>query len=500
MPLEEVRRALRSAERNVLVEAPAGCGKTFQAAELAADLANDLAPGAEVLLLAHTNAAVQEFVRRTRASGARVRATTIDAFCLDLLTPYAARLNLPTPLRRAVGFAEGGVPFRELAPAAASLLLRCPSIASALAYRHPVVILDEHQDASVAQHEISAALNRCEHCRVRVFADPMQAIYEEADQARISWDRLSHEAGTFVELDEPQRWTENRELGEWILLARRELAAGRPLPIAQRPASVRVTRAEGIDCANFGYGNAGQLAVPINRFLNNLDGTVAVLARRRRLIWTLHEAARHRLLFNEGADYQDAYSVIARAVMHDGNAQQLALLLVEHLREVSSGVTRAIRDSIARALQVDHIDCGRQRVLRPFIERFQPLYAGPTIATFCRVAGNIAFDPPQGVRIRMPMTLRLLGRIHPGTGDALECLDEAVGRAKALAWKPERAVSTIHKAKGLEFDHVMIANFSDAHFGDDDMARRVAYVAISRARQSLEFLVPGRNPSPLLGR
>jgi DNA helicase-2/ATP-dependent DNA helicase PcrA len=334
MPLEEVRRALRSAERNVLVEAPAGCGKTFEAAELAAELGNSLSPGAEVLLLAHTNAAVQEFVRRTRASGARVRATTIDAFCLDLLTPYAARLNLPTPLRRAVGLVGSGVPFHELAPAAASLLMRCPSIATAMAYRHPIVILDEHQDASVAQHEIAAALNRSEHCRVRVFADRMQAIYEQADGTRISWDRLSREADTFVELDDPRRWGENGELGGWILSARRELAAGRPLPMTQRPASVRVTRADWIECANFGYGNAGQLAVPINRFLNDHDGTAVVLARSRNLVWTLHEAARHRLLFNEGADYQDAYALVAAAAMNNGNGQRLALLLVDHLRDV----------------------------------------------------------------------------------------------------------------------------------------------------------------------
>jgi superfamily I DNA/RNA helicase len=60
-------------------------------------------------------------------------------------------------------------------------------------------------------------------------------------------------------------------------------------------------------------------------------------------------------------------------------------------------------------------------------------------------------------------------------------------------------VSTVHKAKGLEYDHVMIGNFSAAHFGDDEMSRRIAYVALSRARRSITLLVPEQQPSPLLG-
>src|ERR1700730_16168848 len=100
MSLAVVRRALRSDQRNVLVEAPAGCGKTFEAAGLATDLGTQFAHGAGVLLIAHAIAAVQEFMRRARNTRARVKPTTIDAFCLELLTPYATRLGMPSPLRR----------------------------------------------------------------------------------------------------------------------------------------------------------------------------------------------------------------------------------------------------------------------------------------------------------------------------------------------------------------------------------------------------------------
>src|SRR5262249_30024636 len=59
---------------------------------------------------------------------ARVRATTIDSFCVELLEPYANRLGLPSPLRRHIGFGTGRLAFDSLAPAAVGLLKRCPSI------------------------------------------------------------------------------------------------------------------------------------------------------------------------------------------------------------------------------------------------------------------------------------------------------------------------------------------------------------------------------------
>lgn len=216
MSLAATRKLLRSSCPNVLVEAPAGCGKTYEAAELAIDVGRDLPEGASVLVLAHTNAAVQEFSRRIRGSGARIRPTTIDLFCLELLEPYAGRLGLPNPLRRNVGLGVGRVAFATLAPAAVNLLVHCPSIATMLSARYPVVILDEHQDSSTSQHGVIAAFRRYNGCRVRVFGDPMQAIFENTVVGNITWDDLLAEASASSSLTEAQRWREKRELGDWI--------------------------------------------------------------------------------------------------------------------------------------------------------------------------------------------------------------------------------------------------------------------------------------------
>jgi DNA helicase-2/ATP-dependent DNA helicase PcrA len=500
MTLAETRALLRSSQPNVLVEAPAGCGKTFEAAELAHDAGRELPDGASVLVLAHTNAAIQEFARRVRNTGARVRAMTIDSFCVDLLEPYASRLGLPFPLRRHVGLGAARFPFSALAPAAANLLSRCNAIAAMLAARHPVVILDEHQDSNLLQHQVVSSFGRRNGCRIRSFGDPMQAIYEGDTAGNVTWGQLISEAQSSCSLTEAQRWRDDRALGDWILAARTELKAGRPLPLRDAPPSVTVRRVRGLRCAGFGYGNAGHLARPVQDFTRNAEGSVAVLSRHNNHVWGLHIAAGGRLRLNEGADYERAYTLLEEASANKNSAQRMALCLVEHVRSVSTGFDAAKCDAIRRALRPDHIEYGRHGVLRSFLECFQPLYDTPSLDAFCQTAKLIREAPPSWLTIRMPVSMRLIGQVRVRSDDdPLECLDAIVARIKAGAGRLARSVSTVHKAKGLEYDHVMIGNFSAAHFSDDEMSRRIAYVALSRARRSIALLVPEQQPSPLLG-
>ena len=63
---------------------------------------------------------------------------------------------------------------------------------------------------------------------------------------------------------------------------------------------------------------------------------------------------------------------------------------------------------------------------------------------------------------------------------------------------PSKAISTIHKAKGLECDRVIIAPCDSDTFRDDYLSRCLLYVAISRPMKRLMFVVPRVNPSPLI--
>jgi DNA helicase-2/ATP-dependent DNA helicase PcrA len=63
---------------------------------------------------------------------------------------------------------------------------------------------------------------------------------------------------------------------------------------------------------------------------------------------------------------------------------------------------------------------------------------------------------------------------------------------------PEKAISTIHKAKGLECDSVIVMPCDARTFPDKPDARCLLYVALSRAKSRLLLVVPRSNPSPLL--
>ena len=63
---------------------------------------------------------------------------------------------------------------------------------------------------------------------------------------------------------------------------------------------------------------------------------------------------------------------------------------------------------------------------------------------------------------------------------------------------PERAISTIHKAKGLECESVIVMPCDGRTFPDKDEARCLLYVALSRAKNHLMFVVSRSSPSPLL--
>ncbi|HYH17984.1 MAG TPA: UvrD-helicase domain-containing protein [Azospirillum sp.] len=500
MSLADLRRGLRSAAPTVLVEAPAGCGKTYEAADLARDIVDELPPGGQVLLLAHTNAAVQEFSRRTQGLRSCVRVTTIDSFCLELVEPYAAALGLPTPLRRAIGPGRDRIGFGQLAPKAMELLTRAPTIARLAAARHPLIILDEHQDARPEQHAVIRRIADVGAVRLRIFGDPMQAIYERGDERSIGWDEIEREADLRFRLGIPQRWRDAPDLGDWIMFARAELCSGRPLPLRECPPCVRVVRVPDLPDPGFGRGLPHLLSQPLQSFLRRrVDGRVAILARRNAFVWGLHMAAYRGVVVNEGSDCENAYWALDQAMAAVGNPEGLSAVLVALLDRISNGMTAARQRALAKALGEQGIAVGRNQEMRAFMLAFQPIYDDPGLCAFCAVAGAILRSPPEWLTIRLPEALRLLGQLRPADGeDPRDALDATIMARKQAPRRPTRSVGTVHKAKGWEFDHVLIGGFSASHFADDLQGRRLAYVALSRATRSVEILVPGMAPSPLV--
>lgn len=70
-------------------------------------------------------------------------------------------------------------------------------------------------------------------------------------------------------------------------------------------------------------------------------------------------------------------------------------------------------------------------------------------------------------------------------------------RSYARPSPPKRVLSSIHKAKGLECDNVLIMACDKTQFTTTSYAKCKMYVALSRAKNSLTLVIPDNNPSHL---
>lgn len=263
---------LRSDEPLVVIEAPAGCGKTYQGAEYAHDIAPTLSKG-RMLILTHTNAACDVFGERTRGiSGNTIEIKTIDGLICQIAGAYHKALNLP-PDPTVWAYTHNG--FAKIAKLVATFLQKNPAVSVALARRYPIIVCDEHQDASPDHHEFVMAIHK-QGAKLRIFGDRMQSIYESkakgAEQHRARWKALIASAA-HEELDHPHRWTKDAEgcseLGEWVLSARKSLLVNEPLDLtSELPPSVKVIIAENTSPVNGGYRVGRQQRGPLDARLN----------------------------------------------------------------------------------------------------------------------------------------------------------------------------------------------------------------------------------------
>ena len=244
---ETVHAALRSRAPLVVIEAPAGCGKTHQDAEYAREVATEQSPG-RPLILTHTHAACSVFAARTKGAGAPVEIRTIDSVIGQIATAYHVGLGLPSDtaawLRQ-----NANTGYQELALMVARLLKRHPVIAAAVARHHPVVICDEHQDSSGDQHASVMALHE-QGAQLRVFSDPVQKIFRtntpNGSHPPCDWDALIESADACEELNHPHRWDRGcAQLGRWTLQARELLKSNGVIDLRDElPPSVSIVYAE----------------------------------------------------------------------------------------------------------------------------------------------------------------------------------------------------------------------------------------------------------------
>jgi hypothetical protein len=496
-----VREALRSDAPLVVVEAPAGCGKTYQGAEYAREAT---ATHPRPLTLTHTHAACAVFAERTKGAGSRIEIRTIDSIIASIASAYHAGLGLPADVGSWARAEHDG--YAKVASKVTTLLERHPMISTSLARRHGVVVCDEHQDCSGDQHAVAMALLR-QGARVRVFADPVQKIFREkpipGGNPPWDWTTLTKNADAFEQLDHPHRWSNGcAKLGDWTLKARAALAAGGKIDLrGGLPESVHVVVAENQAQKNLEYQLASADRKPIDAFEKSAR-SVLILTRHNATARSFRGFFGRRIPLWEGHTRDGLEQLMNAARAGAGNAEATARALVQFMRDVGKGFSpSAFGNLLEREAREG---CKQKRTGKPGqvqeLARF--LVAEPDHRGIAKALGRLAELKESDAAfadVEIDGRREFFDAVRMGDFDAVDVGLTEIHRRRTYARPkpPDRAISTIHKAKGLECSSVIVMPCDAKTFPDKQDARCLLYVALSRAWSELLLVVSRQNPSPL---
>jgi DNA helicase-2/ATP-dependent DNA helicase PcrA len=186
-----------------------------------------------------------------------------------------------------------------------------------------------------------------------------------------------------------------------------------------------------------------------------------------------------------------------------GDAEALAAGLIAFLRDVATGFSNSSHGD--RLLREVREGCRRNTIGKPAniqaIARLiidEPSHGG--IANALNLIRKLVESKEAGFdAVKLNYRVEFRDAIRLGEfSNADEAFSEiARRRSYARPSPPSRALSSIHKAKGLECDNVLIMACDKTQFAETSYARCKMYVALSRAKKSLTLVVPDTNPSPL---
>lgn len=442
-------------DARVLVTAGAGAGKTHTLvrrldALCDQDIQGDALEASEILVLTFSRAAARELRERIVRHGdraRRVRAQTFDAWAYGVLS----RAH-PDGGWQGAGFDE------RVIAAAQAVEKGALEIGDAAPPAH--IVIDEVQDLLGARRElVETLLDRYQDsCGFTVVGDPAQSVYgfqiadphERVDEVNrfFDWLRCSY-PDDLVEL----RLTGNFRAATWE--ARVALAHG-----------PRLQQLTGPDEAGTLYEELRELLLdPVNA-MGDLDDefTLAALRNSTDTCAILTRDNREALVVSELLHAHDVEHRLRRPLEE---------------RPVPHWVAELLRRTEATSLTED-----RFRSLLTEI----PLPYEPNVAALWTTLRRVGRGPGRNV-----IDLSRLRRVV------------ADGRFPDEAADPETArivVSTVHRAKGLEFDRVIVltpptvAELHKRHKDELDLPAeaRALYVAMTRTRHDLYYMAPPELP------
>jgi len=505
MSEDSAATALRSNARLVVIEAPAGCGKTHQGAKYAGDVAPLIGRG-RVLILTHTHAACDVFASRTSNLRSRVDIRTIDTLIVQIATAYHSALQLPHDVGAWTRSRKDGC--SDLAAKVADLLRLSPMIGRSLAQRYPVIICDEHQDASADQEAVVLACHEA-GASVRIFGDLMQRIYGNKKKAAIDaddqrWENLKRWADRFEELDNPRRWANGSEpLGYWILAARETLRSGGQVDLrGSLPQGVLVIVAEN-QAPKYGlYKPPAEDSKTIRKVVRDAD-SMLVLSAQNATVDALRSFFFRSVPIWEGHVREGLSTLVSVVQSHTGNGARIAQAAIDFVKHVATGFSPSAYGNALLAEVCAGCVTNRNGKPAKLQALGRLLLAEPNhkgIANFLRQLESLIKTDPAFAEVKLDChrefwdAVRLGDFDDPGEG----FVEISRRRSSMPASVPSKALSTVHTAKGLECSNVLIVPCDAHHYGDSPAARCNLYVAMSRATRSLTIVASRQKPSPLI--
>lgn len=462
--MESVEIDLRAITRGA-VTAPAGCGKTQLIAHtLAAHRGNK-----PILVLTHTNAGVAALRGRLLRAGVPTNAyrlSTIDGWAIRLISTFPSRSAHDPDSLRLANPARDYPAIRD----AAWKLLQTGHVNEVLKASYAHLIVDEYQDCSVPQHSIvyflSLILPTC------VLGDPMQAIFGFRGNELADWNQqVCAHFPVVAELATPWRWRNAgaEALGQWLLEARRLLAAGQSVDLRSGPPE-HVTWIKTVPPNDHTQRLAAARIAP-----PTTDGRVLIIADSRNRATQQNFASQTPGASTvEAVDLQD---LIAFASSFDVGSPNALRQLLELAQNVMTNL-----DVAELKRRLESLTRGTARNAPTDVEsRALAFRQAPSLAAAAALLSALEALPK--VRVHRPAilygVLKTLREASAGTVPLAEAARRVREENRLLGRPlPKRAVGSTLLLKGLEAEVAVLLN-------TDGMTVQNLYVAMTRGSMRL---------------
>ena len=473
-----------SKAKHLLITAPPGTGKTYLTVRLAGQLAPQLPVGAAALVLTFSNQARTQLEREaarqlTPDLRRSVEIANYHSFFWRAINMYRRALGLPEtldigsrrrrlealrkavgeqslePLKKHVGLldalaeqryrefqddrtpepdvlarllsatreeqAAGRLVFDDLGALFWELLDRFPAVEAAYRRRFPVVIADEHQDASALQ---DAVVRRLAQQRLAVFADPMQLIhgFRGASEARLEQHRK--DCDETRSLRTSHRWHGSEHLADWLLAVRKRLSGETCTIRAPRELRKEVTlQLHGSNAVK------AQAKYAVLQAFRMGHMSVAVLSRTNEEAGVLQSYLCQQGLHPRqigSADFDEARDDIEQLLfLRDSGS--VAAHAIERVSSLVPALRGSAVEQVRKRLKPNDIDMRRAGTnARLLLEPLQRLYEGGPSLYFEVLVEMLAAAESAGHHIPQREALRALQQTAAGLyGKSLE-LEEAL--------------------------------------------------------------------------